>query len=155
MRVDLSGIQDGAFDVIPSGRYQAKLSDGEIRESKSSAKHPGAEYISWEFTVLDGEFEGRKLWQITSLSHGTCDCSDWKDSSLFGLKAILSASQIWTTEELASEEFDFEINDIIGTDFTLIVAIRQYQGEDQNDVKRVKPFAPLVSDGSQSATLLP
>lgn len=154
MRVDLSGVQDGVFDAIPSGRYQAKLTDGEIRESKSSAKHPGAEYISWEFTVLDGDYEGRKLWQVTSLNHGSCSCKNWKEDSLFGLKAVLSSSGIWTTEELNNEEFDFEINDIIGTDFTLIVAIKQYQGEDQNDVKRVKP-ASLVGDGSQSAALLP
>jgi len=152
MRVDLSGTQ-GTFDVLPAGRYQAKLSDGEIREAGDQAKHPGSEYINWEFTVTEGDFEGRKLWQNTPWSHGSCDCGDWKSGSLFGLKAILKSSGIWSDEELDGDEFDFEINDVIGSDFTLIVAVRQYQGDDQNDVKKVKPASAGADSGS--ATLLP
>ena len=127
MRVDLSATQ-GSFDAIPAGRYQAKLSDGEIRISGDQAKHPGAEYINWEFTVTEGEFTDRKLWQNTPWSHGECDCGNWKSGSLFGLKNILKATGIWSDEELDSPEFDFEINDVIGSDFTLTVAVRQYQG---------------------------
>lgn len=153
MRVDLSGTQ-GSFDVLPAGRYQAKLSDGEIRIAGDQAKHTGSEYINWEFTVTEGEFTDRKLWQNTPWSHGSCDCDDWKSGSLFGLKAILASSGIWTTEELDGDEFDFEINDVIGSDFTLVVAVRQYQGDDQNDIKKVKP-AGDVGANTGSAALLP
>lgn len=152
MRVDLSGTQ-GSFDVIPAARYQAKLTDAEVREAGPNAKHEGSEYINWEFTVSEGDHEGRKLWNNTPWSHGSCDCNDWKSGSLFGLKAILKSSGIWTDEELDSDEFDFEINDVIGSDFTLVVGIKQYQGDDQNEVKKVKPAGDVGSGGS--ATLLP
>ena len=153
MRVDLSGTQ-GTFDVLPAAKYEAKLSDGEVREAGPNAKHPGSEYINWEFTVSEGDYDGRKLWTNTPFSHGSCDCGDWKVGSLFSLKNILKSSGIWSDEELDSPEFDFEINDVIGSDFTLVVAIRQYQGDDQNDIKRVKPGGQ-AGGNSGSATLLP
>lgn len=154
MRVDLSGTQ-GSFDVLPAGRYLSKLTDAEVRTAGPNAKHEGSEYINWEFTVIDGEFEDRKLWNNTPWSHGSCDCGDWKSGSLFGLKAILKSSGIWDDEELDSPEFDFEMNDVIGADFTLVVGVRQYQGDDQNDVKKVKPASEYAGGGGGSATLLP
>jgi hypothetical protein len=151
MRVDLSGTGSG-FDPIPAGRYQAKITDGELREAGPNAKHTGSEYINWEFTISEGEYESRKLWQNTPWSHGDCDCGDWKPGSLFGLKAILKSSGVWTDDELDADDFEFEIDDLIGSDFTLTVAVRDYQGEDVNDVKRVKPAG---QGGSTASTLLP
>ena len=149
MRVNLSDT-GGGFDAIPAGKYQARITDGELREAGPNAKHTGSEYINWEFTVTEGDFESRKLWQNTPWSHGSCDCGDWKPGSLFGLKAILKSSGIWTDDELNADDFDFEIDDIIGSEFSLVVTVREYNGEDTNDVKKVKP----ASAGSDVATSL-
>ncbi len=149
MRVDLSGTE--TFEVIPSGRYQAKVTDGEIRSSGPNAKHPGSEYINWEFTIQEGDYEGRKQWTNTPIGHGECDCNDWKSGALFGLNNLLAATEKWSREELDDDEFDFEIADIIGSDVSIAVAVEPYQGEDVNNVKRVKP--PYVGDDADS--LLP
>lgn len=149
MRVDLSGTE--TFEVIPSGRYQAKVTDGEIRASGPSAKHPGSEYINWEFTIQLGDYEGRKQWTNTPIGHGECDCNDWKSGALFGLNNLLAATEIWSKEELDSDEFDFEIADIIGSDVSIAVATEKYMGDDVNNVKRVRP--PYV--GEETESLLP
>lgn len=154
MRVDLSGTESG-FDVIKSGRYPARVTDGEIRNSGPNAKHPGAEYINWEFTLTEdaGEYATRRLWTNTPLSHGECDCKDWSNTTaLIGLKNLLAASGQWSQAEMQSEDFDFEIDDVLGSEVMLTVTIRKYNDEDQNEVKRVKP---LTSASSGSATLLP
>ncbi len=136
MRVDLS--ETDSFDVIPSGRYQAKVTDGEIRESGPNAKHPGAEYINWEFTIQEGDQEGRKQWTNTPFSHGSHDCSEWTANALIGLRNLLAATEVWSAEEMASDTFDFEIDDVLGADVTIIVVVSDYQGEEVNNVKRVK-----------------
>ncbi len=149
MRVDLSGVE--TFEVIPSARYQAIVTDGEIRVSGPNAKHVGSEYINWEFTIQEGEQEGRKQWTNTPFSHGECDCDDWKDGALFGLNNLLAATEKWTTEELDSDEFDFEIDDVIGSSVTIIVIVEQYQGDEVNNIKRVKP----AYAGDDADSLLP
>ena len=152
MRVNLSDVQ-GSFDVIPAGRYQARIVEGEIRTSGDTAKHPGSEYINWEYEITEGDFADRKLWGNSVFSHGSCSCKNWKAGSLFTLKDILGATGNWTDEELNSDEFDWEFEEVIGADVTLTVIIKPYQGEDQNEIKKIKPPGQGVSSGAGS--LLP
>ena len=149
MRVDLSGTE--TFEVIPSGRYQAIVTDGDIRESGPQAKHPGAEYIGWEFTIQAGDQEGRKQWTNTPIGHGTCDCDEWKEGSLFGLNNLLAATGIWTKDELDSDTFDFEIDEVIGAAVTISVVKEKYEGDDVNNIKRVRP----ARTEEESDSLLP
>jgi hypothetical protein len=150
MRVDLSGVE--TFEVIDSGRYQAIVTDGEIRTSGPQAKHTGSEYINWEFTISAGENEGRKQWTNTPFDHGECDCDDWKDGALFGLNNLLAATEKWSKEELDSDEFDFEIDDVIGSAVTISVIKEKYEGDDTNNVKKVtRPR----TDEDDSESLLP
>ena len=149
LRVDLSGTE--SFEPIDSGRYPAKVTDGEIRSSGPQAKHPGSEYINWEFTIQEGAYEGRKQWTNTPIGHGECDCNDWKSGALFGLNNLLAATEKWTKEELDDDEFEFEIDDVLGSDVSIAVVKEKYLGEEVNNVKRVRP--PYVGEDAES--LLP
>ncbi len=137
MRVDLS--ETSTYDIIPAGRYQATVTDGEIKETGPNGKHPGAEYISWELTISEGDYEGRKQWYITSFSHGSHECDEWTADALISLKALLAATGIWTPEELAAKKFEFDIDQVLGSSLTITVIEDTYQGEPTNNVKRVKP----------------
>src|SRR3954453_24178086 len=55
---------DSSFEAIPEGLYPAVCEKVEVRESKSSDHN----YLNWEWTITEGVHEGRKMWQITSLS---------------------------------------------------------------------------------------
>jgi hypothetical protein len=136
-RVNLTDVESGGFDPIPAGSYQAKVTDGEIRESGPNAKNPGAEYINWEFTIQGGEFDGRKQWQNTSLL----------PQALFSVKGLLEATGRFTADQL-NGDLDFEIEDVLGADVTIVVRQREWDNETRNEVKRVKAAGETASDSS-------
>jgi hypothetical protein len=142
IRVNLTDVGTG-FDPIPSGKYKAKVSDGSVEVSGETAKNPGAQYIKWELTVTEGEFEGRKLFLNTSLL----------PQALFGLKGLLAATGSWNEEEL-NGDLDFEIADVLGEELGIVVTQKEYQGDTVNNVKRCLPLSKLA-EASGSTSLLP
>ena len=63
--VNFSETSSSDFDVIPAGKYHAKVTSGEMKESGPNANNPGAQYINWEFTIQEGTQEGRKVCILT------------------------------------------------------------------------------------------
>jgi hypothetical protein len=63
VRINFAEVES-SFAPMPEGTYDVIVELVEVRESKSSDN----DYLNWEFTVQDDEFQGRKLWMITSLS---------------------------------------------------------------------------------------
>lgn len=49
------------LDPVPTGRYLVQIDGAEIKESNSEA-NPGKPYLSLELTIVDGEYEGRRMW---------------------------------------------------------------------------------------------
>lgn len=144
-KVNFSETETNNFEAIPRGTYPVKITDGEVKESGPNAKNPGSEYIKFEFTVQEGPYEGRKLWANASLL----------PHALFTLKGILAASGKYTDEELEATELDFEIEDLIGAAMLVTVAVRDYNGEEQNDIKRYKKIDGANSQAAPSASALP
>lgn len=138
IKVNFTDVETGGFDPIPNGTYLAKVTDAEIRESGPAAKNPGAQYINWEFTIQEGEHQGRRQWLNTSLL----------PQALFGLKGLLAATGKYTQEQIDAE-LDFELEDVFGSDVKIVVSTREYDGEKRNEVKRVKPVgAPSEAEAS-------
>lgn len=146
----------GAFEPVPTGWYHCKVTDGEVKQSGENAKNPGAEYINFELTIQEGQFENQKLWSIASLL----------PHALFTLKGLAVASGRWTEAEVNSQEFDFDIEDFIGADVLVRASKVQkkdkegkiVEGEYSNDVKGFKPFegqASATAAASGSSSLLP
>lgn len=54
-----------AFEALPSGKYLAAITASEM---KSTKKGDGS-YLQLEFTVLDGDCRGRKIWDRLCLNH--------------------------------------------------------------------------------------
>lgn len=153
IKVNLSGA-DSEFEALPSGKYLVKVTDGEIRESGPNANHPGSQYINWEFTIQSGDYEGRKVWTNTVVSHGACDCSeeDKFNKALSNLVSLLKSSGVASEDDLASDDFDLDIDDVVGSDLVVTVTQREYQDEMRNEVKRFRPAGDLVG---AEASLLP
>lgn len=143
MKVNFSKAESSSYDALPKGTYICNVSDAEIRTGKS-----GNDYINWEFT-LDGnpQYDGRKLWSNTTL----------QEHALFALKGLLEATGKYTEDQLASEDLDFELDDVIGSKIKVVVDQKpKYNGEEgemDNEVKRYKK----VGDNSveKDTSLLP
>jgi hypothetical protein len=53
-------------ETIPAGIYKAVVSKTEEKDSKTTQ---GASYLNLEFTIIEGEYEKRKLYAILNLNH--------------------------------------------------------------------------------------
>lgn len=54
-----------AFESLPPGEYTAEITDSEVKDTKDNT----GKYLQFEFTVLEGEFAGRKMWDRLNLSN--------------------------------------------------------------------------------------
>ena len=59
-----------SFEAIPTGKYNARITNIETRECGPNSKNPGKNYWAIEFTVQDGDYENRKLWTNCMLFEG-------------------------------------------------------------------------------------
>lgn len=54
-----------AFEVIPPGKYKVQVVDSDIRSTKDG----NGSYLWLELEILDGEQQGRKLWDRITLNN--------------------------------------------------------------------------------------
>lgn len=104
--IDLSdvGISDD-FPPLPPGNYWVKISNAVIRTSNS--ENP---VLNIEFTVTEGSFENRKVFEDFVLNHQV---------GKRRLKKMLVASRYSNPDKLS------EINDLIGLEAKVIVTIEK------------------------------
>jgi hypothetical protein len=144
--VDLSDVGDVSGKPPPEGRYAVLVTGFEEREAGENAKNPGSAYISWELTVQQGEHQGRKFFQNTSLL----------PQALFGLKQLLLATEDWTEDDL-NGKLEFDPNDVVGKEIGVKTVNKEYpkgSGEYNANVKRMFPVAQ-VAEGDASDSLMP
>lgn len=131
MKINFGEIED-SFEPLPEGSYSVEIARVELRESKSSEHN----YLNWEMDVLDDEYEGRKLWMITSLS----------PKALFRLKEVFVNLGIIEEDEELELEWDDDVDitpkegpiltvpDLQGTVALANVRNEMYNNREQNRV---------------------
>ena len=55
------------FEAIPSDKYTAEITKSELKATKAG----DGTYLEIEYTVLEGEYRGRKVWDRLCLNHPT------------------------------------------------------------------------------------
>lgn len=106
MRFDFSKIND-RNSLVPAGQYAA-----ELRRTKPLVASTGTPGILFVFELSDPEYVGKTL--FLNLYH--------TQSSMWRVQQVLSGFGVYTQEELSSDEFDFQPNDLIGTQVILEVS---------------------------------
>lgn len=51
------------MEAIPPGKYNAEITDSELKDTKDGL----GKYLQFEFTIIDGEYQGRKQWARLNL----------------------------------------------------------------------------------------
>lgn len=135
-KADFTGVEAKEFDPLPKGKYPVVVTAAPINEGQES----GEAYIAWEFTVQGGDYDGRKAWLNTSL----------QPQALWSTKRVLLALGV-PEEEVEGEIDDMEefLEGVIGSEGVIVVAHRKYQGETQQDVKRVLPSDTELGSGGK------
>lgn len=139
--VDLSGVEAGGFEPMPSGVYHLLLTDYEERETSETSKHPENPYYNVEFIVQSGPFEGRKLWTNVMLP----------PYQPFILKQLVQAAgedanssidpEAWLDEHCGEQEYNARVK--------FVKASGEYDA--RNEIKGFKPYDPSsLKDGGES-----
>jgi hypothetical protein len=121
--VDLAGVEEFKYELLPKGKYTVIVEDNEFAYSKASGKP----MWSLRLNVIDEEYRNRKLFTIFSFA----------EKALPGTKAALAV----LAPELLSQPFRVDdpevVTSIIGKYGKVQVAIEKQEGYDeQNRVKR-------------------
>jgi hypothetical protein len=135
MRINLSGASDSGFSAVPAGTYICKITGGEATVTGPNSKKPGSPMVKWEFTVQEGEYQGRKFFMNNVLVPD----SDGVERGLGRLREVLLASGRFEESDLMGE-VEFEFDDLIGCDVKVKVKVRPASGDydESNDVQRVR-----------------
>jgi len=55
------------FEAVPSDKYTAEITKSELKPTKAG----DGSYLEIEYTILEGEYRGRKVWDRLCLNHQT------------------------------------------------------------------------------------
>jgi hypothetical protein len=128
IRVDFTDVKSG-FEPIPEGKYEAVVFEVEQKVGQNSGKP----YLNWQLKIQGGEFDGRRLFYMTSLS----------PNALWKLKTNLIA--LGYTKEEVEGDFDLDLPDLCGRECTVVVTHEEYQGEMRDRVADI-----LEAGGAES-----
>ena len=120
---DFSTVKTG--EVLPEGDYELIVDEVEEVEPREKGKYP---YLKWTFKVADGENEGRKLFDNTSLA----------PAALWRLRALLVA--LGFTVPKGTMEVD--LDELPGTRCAAAVIHEKYEGKNK---ARISEFYPSRS----------
>lgn len=132
------------FDLLPKGNYLFVVYEGEMREAGENAKHPGSQYINWQFRVADedSEYNNRVVFHMTSLWGLDPEEREGEDEAdvakaLGRIKKFL-LDVGYTEDEIAAEDFEIDIDDITGRYVMGEVYIKKSDDYgDKNQIRRL------------------
>lgn len=130
-----------SFEPLPGGEwYGVEVDKVEVRENKDG----DALYLNWELVVIDGDYENRRLWMITSL----------KDTALFRLKQVFDQLDVMDDDGQIEIEYDDDVDpssksgprllypEVEGLEASVFVKNEMYDGREQNRVTEMRGEAP-------------
>lgn len=139
---------EGGFEAVPEGTYDCVIEKVEVRQSKSSDH----DYLNWEYKIADGEYEGQRLWDITSFS----------PRALFRMKDVFEALGVLEDEMELDWDDDVDITpeagpsllepDVLGMEATLVVKNEIYENKERNRVHEVRAAGASQSKSNGKAS---
>ena len=114
INVNLTEVESG-FEVYPDGKYLVEISD----KSKITKSSEGGAYIRWIAEIMEPEEFGSKFisWNTSLLPQ-----------ALWNLKAMMEVI------EVAFDEEGFEMEDAFGSQLIVENQVRDYNGQDRNNI---------------------
>jgi hypothetical protein len=132
---------------VPRGKYQATVTDCEMRECGPTSKNPGKPYLNFEFTITEGPYANRKVWTNAMLFTG----------ALYTITQMLKA----LGEEVNAGEMVIEPPEWwIDKEFVIVVTIKkavvdELGNEKYSEGNEVRGFFPSGTDTSPASTATP
>ena len=119
------------FEAIPAGKYQAIITDSEMRDTKTG----NGQYLWLEFEIIGGDHKGRKLWSRLNLDNPNPDAVRMARADL---SAICHAVKVMNPHDSS------ELHNL-----PLTITVRCRKNPDDEIVNEIRGFGPR--EGAVSA----
>lgn len=128
--------QNSDFETLPVGEYNCFVY--ELEGKMSSNDNP---MISITLKVASGEYENRQLWtNVTLVPKAWFKVEEFFEAVDYDMDNLPKSAE--TPQEIVSAIQD----GVLGTKVNAVVNHRTYKGEEQENVKKLKPFLPIGDD---------
>lgn len=150
--LNLAGADTTGFDVLPSGKYAAKVYEVDPCEiEKEGGKMPqGTPGYNVQFRLEGGEYDGRYVWNRYWMPGDDYDAT--KGARMKGMFVRFLVALGFPEKDITSGKFKLDLEDLKGRDCVVQVGQNEYDGETRNNVKNVR--AAGEATGSTSNGLL-
>ena len=141
--------EDKSFDPMPAGVYSAIISGAEMKTPASGK----ADYLSVEYTIAEGEFKDRKVWDSLSINSDNITAANIAKSRLKSL-AIATCTDLKTFSDP-----EMLLNRLLN--ITIGVQAAKDNFGAKNTVKKVEPLGEIkkpslsVSKGTPDSKGMP
>jgi len=109
------------FETLPKGKYLAIISDSDLKDAASGA----GQYLQFEYTVVDGEHQGRKLWSRHNIQHTNKTAEEIGRRELSAICHATGVLHITDSAELHDKPLVLDVG----------IEKRKDTGEDTNRIK--------------------
>lgn len=126
-----------SFDAIPAGWQTAQITDSSMHPTKAG----DGEYLKLEFTILGGDYDGRKVWTNLNLENPNPKAVEIAYQKLSAIAHAVGVLQVEDSSELHHKPLDIDIS------------VRQATSEyaASNDIKGFRACAGMSKPGAASA----
>lgn len=126
------------FDAIPAGKYQAVITDSEMKDTKSGT----GKYLQLEFEIIEGDYKSRKLWARLNLENANSEAVRMARADLSAICRAVNVIQPRDSVELHN--------------LPLTITVRCRKNQDDEIVNEIRGFAPKVAlSGAMQTTPAP
>jgi len=115
------------FDAIPAGKYQAVITDSEMKDTKSGT----GKYLQLEFEIIEGDYKNRKLWARLNLENANSEAVRMARADLSAICRAVNVIQPRDSVELHN--------------LPLTITVRCRKNQDDEIVNEIRGFAPKAS----------
>ncbi len=85
-----------AFEVLPAGKYKVQVVDSDMRPTKNG----DGQYLWLEMEILDGEYQGRKMWDRMNLVNPNAQAVEIAQRQLSALCHATGKMHVADSEDL-------------------------------------------------------
>lgn len=147
LNLNMSSADLKGFDAIPAGTYDASVYEVTMGETKggADAKLPaGTPALNVQFKIDGGDYDNRRVFRKYIIAPEKLNGKKYEHKAMMdGMLAKFFIALGWDEDEVISDSFEPELEDLVGKECRVTVKYRAADDEKgypaQNDVTAVRP----------------
>lgn len=121
---DATAIEPSSFEAIPTGVYEAVISDSQMKDNRAG----NGTILVLTIDIVSGEYTGRKLWENLNINHPNPTAVEIARQTLASICRALNIPRISDSSELHNRPMLISVR-----------AVKQQDGSIRNDIKGYRP----------------